>query len=308
MRRTIEIEEATNLYFIHPLSGRLVSILAKLDVSPNSVSLAGMICGVLAGIAYYHYRSLGFTVAGLLLMIAWHVFDGADGQLARLTQRQSPSGKILDGICDYVTFASVYIGLALAITYNHGPWVWGLVTTSGVCHALQAAAYEAQRQDYEFWGLGKDSAKVPDSGISLMRPLPLSRMGQAGQQLYRLYVRLQHIATGSSMSSRRQLTAIFARAPGQAASIRSWYRKVFAPSVRRWSVMSANYRTMAIFLFSAFKTPVSYFVFEVCLTMLLVAMLLGQKKRYAMLFSGLGDLEQAAYDAAPAAEGMSRRG
>ena len=43
----------------------------------------------LAGVAYAHYQDPRLTLAGFILMIAWHVMDGADGQLARLTHAQS---------------------------------------------------------------------------------------------------------------------------------------------------------------------------------------------------------------------------
>ncbi len=112
VRRSLEIEELTNLYFIHPMASRLATLFAARRIPPNAVSVAGMLFGILAGVAYHHYQDLRCVIAGFILMIAWHVMDGADGQLARLTQSQSQSGKVLDGICDYVTFIAVYTGLA----------------------------------------------------------------------------------------------------------------------------------------------------------------------------------------------------
>jgi phosphatidylglycerophosphate synthase len=37
-----------------------------------------------------------------MLHMGWHVLDGADGDLARMTGRASPQGELFDGICDYV--------------------------------------------------------------------------------------------------------------------------------------------------------------------------------------------------------------
>ncbi len=79
------------------------------------VSSFGMICGLLAGFCYYNYQNPLFAVLGFALMFMWHVFDGADGQLARATQNFSEIGKVIDGVCDYVTFISVYVGLSLAL-------------------------------------------------------------------------------------------------------------------------------------------------------------------------------------------------
>src|SRR5579884_2808715 len=100
IRRTAEIEELTNLYFIHPAASRLVPLFARMHVTPNAVTLLGMLCGVAAGFAYGHFREVRFAIAGLVLMIAWHIMDGADGQLARLTRTQSQFGQVLDGISD----------------------------------------------------------------------------------------------------------------------------------------------------------------------------------------------------------------
>ena len=152
VRRTSEIEEVTNLYLIHPAAGFLTPVFARLGISPNAVSLAGMGFGLLAGFAYYHYQDPRYATLGFLLMIAWHVMDGADGQLARLTHAQSELGKILDGTCDYVTFVAVYSALAAAVSRQSGEWVWALAIAAGVSHAVQGMAYEAQRQEYNFWG------------------------------------------------------------------------------------------------------------------------------------------------------------
>ena len=100
IRRTAEIEEITNRNFIHPMASRLVPLFARMRITPNAVSILGMLLGILAGFAYYRYQDLRFAITGFILMIAWHVMDGADGQLARLTHSQSHLGKVLDGICD----------------------------------------------------------------------------------------------------------------------------------------------------------------------------------------------------------------
>ena len=131
VRRTSEIEEATNRAFIHPLAARLVPLFARLGIAPNAVSLAGVALGIAAGFAYYHFQDWRYAFAGFALMLAWHVLDGADGQLARLTGRQSALGGVLDGICDYVTFIAVYAGFALALAPLFGPGVWALVIAAG---------------------------------------------------------------------------------------------------------------------------------------------------------------------------------
>ncbi|MGH8296693.1 MAG: CDP-alcohol phosphatidyltransferase family protein, partial [Steroidobacteraceae bacterium] len=165
VRRTAEIEEITNRYFVHPVASRLVPLFAKAHLTPNAISVAGMVFGISAGVAYYRYRALEWTLAGFLLMLAWHVMDGADGQLARLTHSQSHFGKVLDGISDTVTFIAVYTGLALALGLRRGAGMYVLVAIAAACHAVQSASYELERQEYELlgWARQAPAARQPQA-------------------------------------------------------------------------------------------------------------------------------------------------
>lgn len=284
VRRLAEIEDATNLWFIHPVSNRLTPLLAALRVPPNAVSLAGMACGVAAGFAYHHYRDPWLVAAGFTLMLAWHVLDGVDGQLARLTHSQSPTGKVLDGICDYVTFAAVYVGLALALAREHGGWVWGVVVLAGACHAVQAALYETQRQDYLFWGWGRKSAEVAAPDMTPERAAP----ARVAARLHRTYARVQAFGGGVSPADRRRLAAALDASGAAAPAIRRLYRATFAAPVRRWSVLSANTRTLALFVFALLGVPLWYFCAEIVgLGAVLGVLLARQGARYRRFFGSL---------------------
>ena len=283
VRRTPEIEDFTNRWLIHPLAGRLVPRLAAWRVSANAVSLAGMACGVLAGFAYYHYRIPRYAVAGFALMIAWHVLDGADGQLARLTRTQSESGKVLDGVCDYVTFIAVYVALAAAMRPEIGVWAWVLAATAGLCHAIQAAAYEAQREDYRYFATGAAPMRAnPGPPVREMGPAPRSRVRRAFDALHDGYQRVQRRATSGQAPDRRRLSAALERSPAGVPDLSRRYRDAFAPALRRWSILSSNYRTLGIFLCAWFKAPVVYFAFEIVgLSAILAGLSVDQRLRYA---------------------------
>ncbi len=289
VRRTSEIEDVTNLYFIHPIANRLTPVLRDLHVVPNAVSLAGMLFGVMAALAYWRYRDPWWAAAGFILMIAWHVMDGADGQLARLTQSQSQLGKILDGICDYVTFTAVYASLGLNLSRQYGNLVWVPVVVAGVCHAVQAAAYEAQRQEYEFWGLDRKSKR-------LLEPTRLPRDAASmrlSDRLERLYGRVQLLAIGSTISFHEQLERVLTSHPAHDAFIRKRYRALFAKPVRHWSIMSANYKTLGIFICSIAKIPLAYFIIEIFGFSIVLALLNHrQHLRYAAFLSSLVTADQ----------------
>lgn len=282
VRRESEIEEITNLYVIHPVSNFLTPRFARLGITPNAVSLAGMAFGILAGLAYHRYRDPRWAIVGFLLMIVWHVMDGADGQLARLTNAQSELGKVLDGICDYVTFVAVYAALASSLSRDLGATAWLLAVAAGLAHAVQSAAYEAQRQDYSFWGLDKKSAKLAMPRPAGGAPGPMAR-------LHRLYVGAQLLVAGPAIQFRDRLAqAIETAGPDGAAPIRSRYRAMFAPAIRRWSILSANYRTIGIFLGAVIGLPQYYFLFEIFGFSAILALLLAhQRSRYRLLLGSL---------------------
>ncbi len=304
VRRAREIEEFTNLHFIHPIAGRLVVVLARLHIRPNAVSLAGMAFGVLAGVAYANYGNPLCAIAGFVLMIAWHVMDGADGQLARLTQAHSETGKILDGICDYVTFAAVYVGLATALGRQHGGWVWCVVIAAGACHAMQAAAYEAQREEYNFWRWGRKSTTLMELSAP---PRPAAAAAPAQgllDLLHGLYGRLQFLISGGTLVFHQRVAAALHARPELAGAIPQRYREVFAPMIRRWSVLSSNYRTLGIFICALANAPLYYFWFEIIgFSVIMVILISRQHARYALFFKGLDTAELAPATCAPGETG-----
>lgn len=296
VRRTAEIEELTNLYFIHPVASRLVPLAARMRISPNAVTLAGMLFGLLAAVAYYRYEDARFAVAGFLLMVAWHIMDGADGQLARLTQSQSQFGKVLDGISDSVTFLAVYAGLALALARRYGGGAYLLVVVSALCHAIQSASYERQRQEYERWGWGRKLEAPGESGAGARgaRGVPGARTQSArGPAINRpfefldrlFYLWLSFPTADITRKIRAGMTAALDRQPARAALVRERYRQVFAPLVRRWSILSANYRTLGIFVCALLGLPAYYFWFEILgFTALLALLIVNEYACYRRLF------------------------
>src|SRR5580700_7095247 len=263
-RRTTEIEEITNLHLIHPLASRLVPIFARLHVTPNAVSIVGMLFGILSAVAYYRYWDFRYAIAGFALMVAWHVMDGADGQLARFTQSYSYFGKVLDGIADYVTFLAVYTALATSLSRQYGDWIYALVAISAVCHAIQSASYETQRQEYEYLGWGKKPQEPPPRNSEAR-----DRGGPGGIRwlldfLHRLFFfGLSFPTAGINRKFRETMAAARGNDPGKAVLMRQHYRETLAPQIRSWSILSANYRTLGIFIAALFKAPEYYFAFEI---------------------------------------------
>ena len=291
VKRTSEIEEPTNRLLIHPLSRALVTPLARRAVSPNAVSLAGLAFGAAAALAYGRYTEGPFVALGFVLMVAWHVMDGADGQLARLTGKTSEIGKALDGLCDHGTFVLVYVALAAAAAAAHGPWVWLWAVAAGASHAVQANAYEGARYAYDYWVRGKTSARIPTPAEYREEVRGATGVAWALSRLQLLYLQFQH--SGRAVALRRRLEAA-AHEPGGAARLAEAYRDTHLAGVRRWNLLCSNYRTVAVAVACLAGSPVFFFAFEaVVLNGVFLALLQMQRRNDRALLDRLGAVAAA---------------
>jgi hypothetical protein len=155
-QRPRELEDALNLHVYHPLAWRLARALARTPVTPNQVSVVGGLFVVAAGLAYSGPEWGGpawpwSAALGLALHLAWHVIDGADGDLARMTGRTSPRGEMVDGLCDYASHVVLYLLLAWVLAQSLGPIAWAIALAAGIAHAIQSNHVEAQRRFYLYW-------------------------------------------------------------------------------------------------------------------------------------------------------------
>lgn len=82
---------------------------ARAGIGAASVTLAGMVLGLGAGLAI----ALGAHLVGCGLLLASRLADGLDGAVARAT-RPSDFGGFLDIVADFVVYAAVPLGFVLA--------------------------------------------------------------------------------------------------------------------------------------------------------------------------------------------------
>ena len=152
-QRPREMQDALNHYLYHPLAWQLARQLAKTPLTPNMVSVIGAFF-VIGAAAAYAQPGWPFTaMLGMALHMGWHVVDGADGDLARITGRASPIGEMVDGLCDYSSHIVLYLvlGLLLHTAIGTGAAVaWMLA--AGVSHIIQSNHVEVQRRSYQ-WGV-----------------------------------------------------------------------------------------------------------------------------------------------------------
>lgn len=94
---------------IDPPLNAAARLFARTGLTANAASVLGAAAGVGAGVAIAYQRfgpALGLIALSRLL-------DGIDGALARLNGK-TPFGAYLDSVCDYVFYAAVPLGFAVA--------------------------------------------------------------------------------------------------------------------------------------------------------------------------------------------------
>lgn len=102
-----------------PISTRLSLPLARLGISPNALTLAGLLPAV-AGAALLAMPGRLWPTLGALSYWASTVVDGCDGEVARLTHRESPRGARLDLLCDNAALIALFLGI-LAHVFRERP-------------------------------------------------------------------------------------------------------------------------------------------------------------------------------------------
>ena len=204
-------------------------------------------------------------------MIAWHVLDGADGNLARRTGRASANGELVDGVCDHLSQILIYLAFAVILQRSLGGWAWAIAAAAGLSHFLQSNAYENGRKTYRRWVYA-----APWMRQSLDQ---LSDAGRAQGLVSRLYVGLSVLSDGGEAVVEAAMTPVLSGGEPGLSAARASYRDIKAPEVRASGVLGANTRTLAAFLSMLAGSPLWYFLFEIVVLNLALAVLIVARRR-----------------------------
>ena len=107
-------DEPINTYILRPAAGLLVRALARTAVTPNQVTIAATLSGLLAASCYWQGLP-AWTAAAGILVTAKDLLDSADGQLARARAMYSRAGRFLDSIGDFIVNLAVFTAIAVAM-------------------------------------------------------------------------------------------------------------------------------------------------------------------------------------------------
>jgi CDP-alcohol phosphatidyltransferase len=135
-------------FFVSPYSRYIARWAARRGLTPNQVTLASLVIGVLAAAAFADGERWGL-VAGAVLLQAAFTTDCVDGQLARYTRQFSKFGAWLDSMLDRTKEFLVFGGLAIGASRAGDP-VWLLaccaLVLQTVRHTSDASHASLQRE------------------------------------------------------------------------------------------------------------------------------------------------------------------
>lgn len=267
-RRPRELQDPLNYYLYHPLAWQLARLLARTPVTPNMVSVFGGSLVVLAGVIYAQPWYPWNALLGMALHMSWHVVDGADGDLARMTGRVSPIGEMVDGLCDYISHIVLYFVLGWLLVRQGGFWGgwhgWALMVAAGIGHAVQANHVEVQRRQYQYWVYGTPWVRTSHGA-----------QGSATGKSWAGGIVSGYLALASAMTPEAlRIDAAVERArndPARLAEIARAVRADAPPLLRLCKVLGPNPRAIVLGLSMLAGSPLWYFLYQaVILNLLLV--------------------------------------
>jgi len=148
----IEAEEPLDLYFYRVISFLFIKIILPFPITPNQISIAALVMGVISAVFYAFGSKEAFLFAAAFYAI-YYLFDLSDGQVARLKNNGTKLGRIIDGIADYVTHLSIYIGLGIGIGNNLNTWL--LVIAALISLMVQVILFDFYRNRYLEYIIGE---------------------------------------------------------------------------------------------------------------------------------------------------------
>ena len=275
-----EVEGVLDLYFFRPVGFRLARFFAEMHMAPAGVTLLACLFGIIAGHLFY-YRDLRTNVVGMALFVFANALDNADGQLARLTHRQTREGRIVDSLADHLVFASIYIHLTLRyLVAGASPAILLLALAAGISHAFQGAAADYYRTTYLYFATNRSRMELDSSSLLRSNFRSLTWYHQPWHRfllaLYLNFTRQQEMLSPNLRKVREAGSQLFG---GQIPIwLKSRYKSLAGPALKWWGLLMTNIRMLVLFALLFISQPIWYFWFElIALNALLVYLIIRQE-------------------------------
>ncbi len=311
MAKPRAVEGVGDIYLIRPLGFALVQVLRRTPLTPTMVSFLAVAAGVWTAWLYYRSNLAGgvpaLAAAAALVFLLHSALDSADGQLARVTDRTSELGRIVDGFCDSLSFLAIYVAIALSTVERTGEYhlVLAAMTAAAVLsHSLQSSLTEYARTLYLFAVHGKRD--IVDSDPRRVASVAAREGGLFARLLHRLhlgYYRRQRSMLPTTARLESLVIGWLGRNPGRQKELAGVYRRIVGPSLPGWTLLASNVHKGGIVV-AAFL-PVGqgsfwrtlgmgwYLVFDLLLNVVMAALIVRQRGIDGRAVAAIKDLGEA---------------
>ncbi|MFA3782874.1 CDP-alcohol phosphatidyltransferase family protein [Melioribacteraceae bacterium 4301-Me] len=285
--KSLDTEEFLDKIFYRRIGYGMAVISKAIGITPNTITLTSVFFGVIAGHLFF-YRNIIINLIGVLLLITAEAMDGADGQLARLTNTYSRYGRIFDGFAGNLWFISIYLHMSARYVVEGGTAnIFIIALISGISHSFQSAMADYYRIFYLYFTQNKnndidDINEVRESYAKLSWiKTPIKKLLL---RVYINYLRQQHLLSKSVRKLYKHTIEYF---NGQ---MPSWfvneYRKYNKPMIKYQNILTTNTRMIVLFIALFWGNILHYFLFElIILNILLVYFVIKEEKIHSYLLS-----------------------
>jgi hypothetical protein len=283
--RPRELEDPLNLFVYHPLSARLARLLAPTGISPHLISVGSALCLLAATWSFVMLAPPANWSVGLGFMLLWHIVDGADGDLARMTGRASATGELVDGVCDIFGNTVMYFAFAFWLDDTMGGWAWALAWSAGGSHVLQLNHSETQRRLYQWRVYGKPwIGSAAESGDAVFR-------GESWFSRWFSFWAVGYVWLSKRMTGKASPIdeALAAAGPEESERIRAIVRRHAGLSLLLEKALGGNPKTFVIAASVALGGPLLYFLTTLLpLNLILLVSIVHHKRMEARLAAAIG--------------------
>lgn len=243
-------EDRIDRWFNRKLAYPVAVVFARLGVHPNVVSIVGMMLGVASG---WWFQFQDATVLwGVGLLVVSTILDNADGMVARMTNKSSEFGYILDGVCDNFVFISVYVGGIYGMWAGPmpwggtwGAWAWVLACAAGFSHGRQSAMLDFYKMQWRYWACQRDGARFKTSAEVAERRTRASGIARLFMGMHVAHARRQE-----SMARRRLALAPQMEAARSRSGFSDRYASLNRLPMKGWFFMGPNWHVIAVCVFA----------------------------------------------------------
>ena len=297
--KSTETEDWLDLHVIRPLCYYCAKFFARLDIHPNTVTIASMFIGagsaVFFGCASYYYcgmEGLLLNIIAIVLLMIADVLDCTDGQLARMTGKKSRLGRILDGVAGFTWFVPIYHLLVWRFYLHHDiefSWL-GISDTPqnaiiativvyaiGLWSGIVGIAGQQRLADYYinvhlFFLKGEKGSELDNSRrqqeIYDQMPPDTPWIERYFQHSYIGYTKSQEKVTPQFQQLMKRLSERYGDGNSVSsenipAEFRQQFRAKSLPVIFWNGLLTFNFRSFWLFLFCLIDLPACYFLFEI---------------------------------------------